>query len=86
MGTVDLPSVFGAGRALTRGVSLEDDCTVKEISAQGKMEVFATVGFKAHWFHCREFVDGGEDGRGCNKSEAGIPALMRGVIPGRLEE
>lgn len=64
MGTVDLPSVFSAGRALTRGVSFEDNCAVKEIPTQGKMEVFTAVGFETDWFHCREFVDGCENSRG----------------------
>jgi hypothetical protein len=28
------------------------------------MEVLAAIGFEAHRFHCREFVDGCEDSRG----------------------
>ena len=58
---MDLPSVFGAGCALTRGVSLEYDCAVQEVPAQGEMEVFAAVGLEAYWLHRWEFVDGCEN-------------------------
>ena len=43
MRAVDFPSSFGAGCALTSGVTLEDDGSVENVSAERKVKMFATI-------------------------------------------
>jgi len=59
--SVDFPARLRAGCALTGGIALENYGAMKEVAAEGKVEVFAVVVFETERFHLREFVDGGED-------------------------
>jgi hypothetical protein len=58
---MDGPTGFARCSSLTGAVAFEDYGAVKDIAAEGKVEVLAGVGFETEGFHGGELVNGGED-------------------------